>query len=74
MEYYIYLLAKSYFWVVTALSVLLFFLGLIHPDFIKSEKNRKYERIENGTYHLITRQKLIHLILYLISIFIYFKI
>ena len=73
IEHYIYLLAKSYFWVFT----IFFILSLIafsDKDYKSSRENKKLEDIKNGKYHISSIRAIIYWTLYFLSILIYFKL
>jgi len=72
IEQYIYLLAKSFFWVFTILFLLITILQF-DEDYKLSRENNKKDRIQKGTYHSLTIKTLWVWTLYLLSILIYFK-
>ena len=73
IEHYIYLLAKSYFWVWTIFEILSLLASFTEEN-QESRKVRKLRKIKNGTYHLIPIKSIIILTLYWLAILIYFKI
>ena len=73
IEYYIYLLAKSYFWVMTIFQILLI-LASFTDDNKASYEIRKKKRKEKGTLGTVSIKAIIMWTLYWLAILIYFKI